>query len=327
MKRKAALPLSILLSALAIGCSTASPAVATKASPSPSPLATPAGVPVAIDWTTTKVVSIDGVAGGTMAPDGSRVYTQAAVIASDGTAVGSVQPSGKFRWSWADDSRHLCAVYPPLRQTDPASSPPTALFTTLPGSAPAQIAMAGSIGGQTSPTVLACSFSHGTATVGETCIMVTCETWTVDLLTHQVVGHAKFDSQTATATVVSPDGTLMAVSGAAGANIYETVGGKLMGTLTGVRVDAFSGDSKLVLVEGGGSPSARLLDWGSGRGVAILPSGQVVAYLAEPGGSRLAVAIGVPGATAQGTPPPADILVVGGDGSVVTIARGVVPFF
>jgi hypothetical protein len=326
--KKAALPLTILLSALAIGCSTSGPAIAMKTSTSASPPATPAGDPVAIDWTTTKVVTIAGVTRAAMAPDGSRVYTSGGVVARDGSQVGAVEPSGKVGWHWADDSRHLCAAYPPgLDYNGGSTAVATALFATLPGSPPAQIALAGSDYAQTSPTVLACSFTHGTATVGETCIMVTCETWTIDLLTHQVVGHAKFDSQAVTATVVSPDGTLMAVSGAAGANLYETTGGKLVGTLTGVRVDAFSGDSKLVLIEGGGSPSARLLDWATGRGVAVLPPGQPVAFLAEPGGSRLAVAVGAAGATANGTPPPADILVVGGDGRVVILARGVVPFF
>jgi sporulation protein YlmC with PRC-barrel domain len=329
MRGVAVFALALLLG----GCGATSPGVKVAAtpspiSPSPSLPATPSGVPVSIDWTTTRVVTIDGVTGGTMAPDGSRVYSRSAVTARDGSQLGAVTPAGKIWWRWADDSRHLCAVYPPGLDLNGGATPvATALFTTLPGSAPAEIATAGSNYAQSGSTVLACSYSRRTATVGETCVMFTCETWTIDLLTHQVVGHARFDSQTPTTAVVSPDGTLMAVSDAVGANLYETYGGKLVGTLKDVRVDSFSGDSKLVLVEGGGSSSARLLEWRTGNRVAVLPPGQAVAYLAEPGGSRLAVAIGVSGATADGTVPPADILVVGGDGSVVTIARGVVPFF
>lgn len=321
------------LALLLMGCGAPSPGAKVAATPSPispsaSPPATLPGVPVSIEWATTKVVTIDGIAGGAMAPDGSRVYSQSAVTGRDGSQLGAVTPGGKIWWRWADDSRHLCAVYPPaLDYNGGAAQVATALFTTLPGSAPTEIATAGSIYAQSGSTVLACSYSRGTATVGETCVMFTCETWTIDLLTHRVIGHARFNSQTPTTAVVSPDGTLLAVSDAIGANLYETTGGKLVGTLKGVRVDAFSGDSKLVLVEGGASSSARLLQWSTRNQVAILPPGQAVAYLAEPGGSRLAVAIGVPGATADGTVPPADILVVGGDGSVVTIARGVVPFF
>ena len=322
----------VAMALLLVGCGAPPPGARVAATASPispsSPPATSAGVPVSIDWTTTRVVTIDGVTGGTMAPDGSRVYSQSAVTARDGSQLGAVTPGGKIWWRWADDSRHLCAVYPPGLDFKGGATPvATALFTTLPGSAPAELATAGSSYAQSGSTVLACSYSHGTATVGETCVMFTCETWTIDLLTHQVVGHARFDSQTPTTAVVSPDGTLMAVSDTVGANLFETTGGKLVGTLKDVRVDSFSGDSKLVLVEGGGSSSARLLEWRTGNRVAVLPPGQAVAYLAEPGGSRLAVAIGVSGATADGTVPPADILVVGGDGSVVTIARGVVPFF
>ena len=219
----------------------------------------------------------------------------------------------------------------PAPPADNSARTPTGLYETLPGSAPALIAQVGYLVAQSGPFVLGCSFGHGTATVGESCVNSLCETWTVDLLSHRILSHltnfAAVDPTSSLEGVLSPDGTLLAVSGsrAVGSTIYRTASGTVVTTLSGSKIVAFTADDKAVLVVHA-SGSAQLLDL-SGGVIATLPGAEVESALAEPGGSRLAVALGSPGATSTGYPGPADIVVVGVDGQVAPIAQGVLPQF
>ena len=247
-----------------------------------------------------------------------------------GEVVGPV-PAGKRGWRWADDSRHLCAAYYDS-PTPPASDSvrtPTGLYEVLPGSEPALIAQAGYLYSQSGPFVLGCSFSHGTATVGESCVFALCETWTVDLLSRKVLTHlTSFPGAVGSQEgALSPDGTLLAVSdyNSTAATIYRTADGSVLATLTGSRVVAFTASDGAVLVTHANGP-AQLLGLG-GQVIATLSGPDVQSALAEPGGRRLAVALGSAGATSTGYAGPADLVVVGEDGQVTPLAQGVLPQF
>ena len=143
-----------------------------------------------------------------------------------GDLVGAVSSDRKSPWLWADDSRHLCSVYlDSVTPPDNSVRTPTDLYETLPGSAPALIAQAGYLVGQSGPSVLGCSFSHGTATVAEHCALDLCETWTVDLLTHKVLSNLTSFPALGAASYregsVSPDGTLLAVFDSAANSIHR----------------------------------------------------------------------------------------------------------
>ena len=91
------------------------------------------------------------------------------------------------------------------------------------------------------------------------------------------------------------------------------------------RAVSFTADDKAVLFTHA-SAAAQLVDL-QGKVIATLPGQSVQSTLAEPGGSRLAVALGDPGATAGGYPGPADLVLVGSFGQLKTIAQGVLPQF
>ena len=287
---------------------------------------------VVVDWAKSQAVDVPAGSRGLQSPDGSRILTGVGVVTTGGELVGSVQTRKGMSWRWADDSRHLCAVY--LDGTTPPDNSvrtPTKLYETLPGSNPAAVAEVGYLVGQAGPSVLACGFGHGTATVGETCVISLCETWTVDLLSGRIVSHltglVSSDGKSALEGQASPDGTLLALSdsSAASSTIYRTADGTRLATLPGSRAIAFTADDKAVLVTHTAGP-AQLLDLQGGV-VATLSGRQVQATLAEPGGSRIAVALGDPGATANGFPGPADLVLVGSSGKVVALAQGVLPQF
>ena len=283
---------------------------------------------VVVEWATNRAVDVSFH--GHQSPDGSRLLTRDRVVTVSGEVVGSVA-GGKSGWVWADDSRHLCSVYvdSPAPPTDAGGRVPTELFETLPGSNPAAIAEAGFQSNQTGSSALGCSFGHGSATVGESCVIGLCETWTVDLLSHRVLSH--LDLRTAAPRPLlgslSLDGTLLAVSdaNASAATIYRTAVGIAVTSLTGSLVVAFTADDKAVLVTHAAGP-AQLLDLRGGV-IATLPGNQVQSTVVEPGGSRIAVALGDPGATANGFPGPADLVLVGSFGQLVALAQGVLPQF
>lgn len=339
MKGQAGLALTLVLSMVAIGCSTSTPTVASKVSPSPVPVASQSAQPtnpsphmVAIDWVRTQAIELPPGMRGGQSPDGSRFLSGGSVSTIGGDRIGDVL-NRRIAWRWADDSRHLCAAYfdSPTPPADNSTRTPTGLYETLPGSAPVLIAQVGYLIGQSGPFMMGCSFRHGTATVGESCVMALCETWTVDLVSHRVLSHlTSFTLPGATSYpdgCVSPDGTLLAVSdfGSAVSTIYRTSDGKLLTTLVGSRVIAFTADDRAILVNHASGP-AQLLDVGGGL-IATLPGPEVQSALAEPGGSRLAVALGSPFATSTGYPGPADLVVVGVDGQVRVLAQGVLPQF
>ena len=318
---------------LAISCSPASSA-------SPSPTATPrpnvtasapstpaiyfvdaGGLLNAVVWGSARPLQLGpgpapaGLGHLVQSPDGSRFFAGDRVVTPDGALVGTVAPNSKIGWRWADDSRHLCAAYDPSLTPNPPSPAPTSLFVTLPGSNPAAVAQAGHQFAQSGAIVLACSFTRGTATVAEICVSSLCETWTISLLTKQVLHHQTLPAGQVDG-VVSPDGTLIALHTKDGSIISGTADGATLDRLDGLQVEAFSADDNLVVTGVSGAPSA-VRDWRGHRTVATLPSGPVTAVLAEPGGSRLAVALG----------DPADIVVVGADGGLQVIARAVQPQF
>ena len=286
------------------------------------------------DWVHVQVVEVEAGTHGIQSPDGSRIWIggESRTVTLTGDLIGTM-PTGKIGWRWADDSRHLCAAFfdSPTPPADDSARTPTGLYETLPGSAPALIAQVGYLVAQSGPIMLGCSFGHGTATVGESCVNSLCETWTVDLLSHRILSHltnfAAVDPGSPLEGVLSPDGTLLAVSGsrAAGATIYRTAGGTVVTTLSGSRIVAFTADDRAVLVTHATGP-AQLLDLNGGV-IATLPGAEVQSALAEPGGSRLAVALGSLGATATGYAGPADLVVVGTDAKVQPVAQGALPLF
>jgi len=254
-----------------------------------------------------------GLAHLVQSPDGSRLFAGDRVVTPAGALVGNVSPSAKIGWRWADDSRHLCAAYDPNLAPNPSAPAPASLFVTLPGSAPAAVAQAGRQSAQAGVSVLGCSFTHGTATVGQTCVNTLCETWTISLQTHEVLHHATIPAAPVEG-VVSPDGTLLAVNTGEGTTVSATADGATLDRLSGLRILAFSADNRLVVAVANGEPFT-VREWRAHRTVATLPAVLVTAVLAEPGGSRLAVALGNP----------ADIVVVGAEGDQQVIARAVQP--
>ncbi|HVD01338.1 MAG TPA: hypothetical protein VNG93_09360 [Candidatus Dormibacteraeota bacterium] len=235
-------------------------------------------------------------------PDGSRLLAPGRVVTPAGDLVGVV-PAGKIGWTWADDSRHLCADYNPNRTPGNDSQQPATIFEVLPGSTPGSIASAGYEAAQNSATVLACSFGKGTVTAVENCVIVACEVWTFDLASHAQLYHGTASGPAA----ASRDGAVFAI----GTEVRAARDGSPISQMSGAPV-GFGFDGVLAAI------GSRVVDVRSGRVVWTAPGGAAVtSLLGEPFGSRVAVALGSPG----------EIWVVGPDGSSSRIAQGVRPLF
>ena len=326
-----ALPLLAACSAspgTAAGQPSPSPSATAAASPRPSPSPSASTRSVVLSWARFALVDVAPGTRAVQSPDGSRLFTGSAVVGLDGTPVGTVAPSARVAWRWADDSRHLCAAYADGSPPPSGGRLPATLYEVLPGSAPGAIAPVGYVADQSSPGVIGCSFGHGTATVAEVCVMVVCELWTVDLLTHAVRWHLAVPAGSGVTAVASPDDTLVAVSGptAASPAIWSTADGSVAARPpAGTQVLAFTGDDGAALVQASGS--VELVDWRTWKVLATLPGSAVQGSVAEPGGSRLAVALGSPFAGPSGYPPPADVVAVGSDGRVAPLGQAVLPQF
>src|SRR5579859_371365 len=200
-------------------------------------------------------------------PDGSRLLGAGRVVTTSGELVGAV-PAGKIGWTWADDSRHLCADYNPNRTPGDESKQPATIFEVLPGSAPGAVATAGYEASQNSAWVLACSFGKGTVTAAETCVIVTCEVWTFDLASHAQLYHGTGSGPGA----ASRDGSVFSI----GTEVRAARDGSLIAQLSASPV-GFGFDGVLAAV------GSQVVEVRSGRVVWTAPSGAAISsVLGEP---------------------------------------------
>jgi hypothetical protein len=245
---------------------------------------------------------------------------------------------------WADDSRHVCLV-----SDDPADSSwrlviagpevPTQVLE-LPFVAPSQ---------KWSPlTVAACSPGNDRAVVvrrGVEFVSPTVNSWITDVWVVRlsdggVVAHHSYPAHSPSNFVVSADATYIAENSPSAPAANGTVSSQIrrvsdwssLETL-GARIDSFSGDDALVLVEPGATHteteprhSAAVVDWRSGGTLWHETSEDYYkGFIAQPGGRDFAIARGgliLPSCSeASWTCGSAlRIEIVRGDGSAITLS-------
>lgn len=281
--------------------------------------------------------------GATMAPDGQSFVMGAGGKGGSGTFVdrfGQLTPSqgGVLEYAsnmWADDSRHMCTVSLDQQTFE------WALNTQLPTETIKKVAaIARDPGaGQSSISLLACSFRNDLALAVRTTIAWPAELWVIRLSDGSVLAHHTYPFQELITVVASPDGIYL------GENVISTGSeSKLAGAAVTARIRrvsdwtmvatlpasdgvlGFSGDGSLVLVstEPTLNPEPRLfgiLEWKSASMIWRNPSETMTSFIVEPGGVSFAFALQRPQSPKVTYPDPArDVTIVRGDGTSTTLA-------
>lgn len=256
---------------------------------------------------------------GSASPDGSRFLLDAgrtSVYDRHGSKVGDVPLIGKTVGTWADDSRHLCAMRYSGTATSAADGP-TTLVVSQPGEAARDVAQVGRLQAQSGPSVMACSIVADTAVVTQSIMGNTQEIWMVRLSTGAVLAHHTYatDSTSSTMVTASRDGALLAEtrqpfpagSGPTTTSIRRTADRSELARVDG-RVAGFSWDGELAVILNDSGTGASVVRWRTGETLWTAPPGHSVGpVLAEPNGSHVAVGLNVTGRV--------DLWIVGPDGA------------
>jgi hypothetical protein len=225
-------------------------------------------------------------------PRGSRLliagYGAYSVIDVRGALVGTL-PSIDHTPMWSDDETTLCYIGPKGSATDA-----TSLYVVQPGGTPRRVVAGGAGLFQGGPQVLACStrndlaliLTHPTVNAPMGVLVVRLSTGAL-LRTLPLPGiPADAGGPGLWAVVASPDGKLVAVTDATGAQatILDSTSGAVLGTSPGP-VTGFSSDGSRVVT------STEVLNWRTGQVVAA-PAGCCWPQLkVDPGSSALIVAV------------------------------------
>ncbi|HXC77222.1 MAG TPA: hypothetical protein VNU19_09230 [Candidatus Acidoferrum sp.] len=254
-------------------------------------------------------------------PDGSKlivdnvVYdratgstTQLPFVANKGTQV-----------MWADDSAHICVLYP-LGDSQQPGGTASELDLLQPGGATRVVAHVGHDEAQAFALLRSCSVANDVAIVAQRAVLPISDVWVVRISTGGIIRHLSYQQGAEPSTVVAaPDGSWIAAVGTATTEIVDTGTGSTVAHLYGQAV-AFSGDGKVLVL------GDRVIDWRTDQTLWLAPHGfEAIFVLAEPSGSAVAVdAMGSPGSPTATTP---SQLWLVASSMTIRIADGVVPSF
>ena len=301
----------------------------------------PAGSLVAIDWNGDVVGMLHAAGGVNQSPDGSRLDVAGrGYVDQAGHPISAVQLD-KGGPGWSDDSRHVCVMRSASGGIPQGNAEPAWLFAGPIEGPLHRVAQAGSVGGQSGPRIVACSYQNDRAVVVEDVIMWTSEVWVYRLSTGALLYHHQYTSgAVASSVMASRDGRYLAEqttsTDAQGHQIYadtfirRTPDGAVVARLSGQTVNAFSWDGSRVITTpalgSADSHEVRLVDWQRGQTLwrlaeppGIAPGFAYVFSLARPGGTDLIV--GVAG-NSTGQSPVDQLWLVHADGAATSVAKG-----
>lgn len=279
---------------------------------SPYRQAPASGSLVALDWNGAVAGTIGTARGANQSPDGSRLDVGGiGYVDQTGQGIPAVQLD-KGGPGWSDDSRHFCVMRTASGGAFMGNGEPAWLFAGPIEGPLNRVAQAGSVGGQSGPGVIACSFLSDRAVVVQTVILGASDVWVIKLSTGALLYHRQYPNQETPFVRASHDGQYLAEQTAAfdaggalrhGATVIRrTSDGKELARLEKQTVVAFSWDgARVVTMPASGSfgaNEARLVDWKSGSILWKLPGppgtngGEAVYALARPNGTDMVVGIG-----------------------------------
>jgi hypothetical protein len=288
---------------------------------------------LALDWNGTLVGSLYNTSGALQAPDGTRLFIGSGYADQAGTLLGPALGLKGGPGSFADDSRHVCAMRNATGGDFGGDGEPSWLFTGPIGGSLHRVAQVGQVGGQSGPRVAACSYQNDRAVVVEDVIMWTSEVRVVSLSTGALLYQHQYPSgQVASSVVASHDGRYLAEQTMSSGDtvIRRTSDGAVVARLAGQAVSAFSWDGSRVItmpaMGAADSHELRLVDWQRGRilwrlaePAGIAPGLAYVSTLARPGGTDVVVGIA---ADSTGGSPVEQLWLVHADGTVTQVAKG-----
>ena len=292
---------------------------ATAASTGPQPRPT---TNIALGWNGTVAGTLHELGNISQSPDGLRLLADGNnLIDQTGAVVGQMSRL-KGGPGWADDSRHSCYMSTANGATPTGNAEQAWLFYGPVGGPGHRVAQVGEYGGQTGPSVAACSALTDRAVVVQEAIMWAREVWLIRLSTGAVLYHHVYpDGQVASSVVASHDGRYLAEelmsTDSQSPVVYQdtqirrTSDGTVLARIPRQAVVGFSWDGTRVVTlpahESGGPNEVRLVEWQRNQVVwqHSLPAPDParparVDYLSHPGGSELAIAIGQ--TSTDGTP-------------------------
>ncbi|HET9890212.1 MAG TPA: hypothetical protein VFQ42_06895, partial [Mycobacterium sp.] len=245
-------------------------------------------------------------------PDGSQLLVGTSIIDQTGTVVGQM-PTLKGGPGWSDDSRQSCSMSTATGATPTGNLEPAWLYTGPIGSAGHRVVQLGEFGGQSGPSVLACSPSADRAVVVEDVIYYLREVWVVRLSTGAVLYHHVYaNGQVASSGLASHDGRYLAEqlisSNGQGpvvfgdTQILRTSDGAVLARIPGQAVALSWDGSRVVTIpapQSAGPGEVRVVDWQRNQVLwrhPLTPQDQTgygrVDVLARPNSADMAIAVG-----------------------------------
>ncbi|HXN02271.1 MAG TPA: Ig-like domain-containing protein [Candidatus Dormibacteraeota bacterium] len=297
---------------------------------------------LALDWNGTLVGSLYNTSGALQAPDGTRLFIGTEYADQAGTLLGPALGLKGGPGSFADDSRHVCAMRNATGGDFGGDGEPSWLFTGPIGGSLHRVAQVGQVGGQSGPRIVACSYQNDRAVVVEDVIMWTSEVRVIRLSTGTVIYQRQYPSSTVASSVVaSHDGRYLAEQtlspDAQGLQVYgdtlirRTSDGTVVARLAGGQaVVAFSWDGSRVITMPAhgavGNREVRLVDWQRGQilwrlaePAGVAPDQAYVLAIGRPGGTDFMVAVAADG---TGQAPVDQLWLVHADGAATSVAKG-----
>jgi len=298
---------------------------------------------LALDWNGTLVGTLYTTSPGSQAPDGTRLFLGAGYTDQAGTLLAAASGT-KGGPGFADDSRHMCTMRNANggEFTGTAGQEPSWVFAGPLGGPLHRVGQAGSVGGQSGPRIVACSYLNDRAVVEQDGIMSATEVRILALSTGALIyQHQYTTGQVASVIVSSRDGRYLAEqtisTDAQGHQVFgdtlirRTSDGTVVARLARQTVAAFSWDGSRVITTPAlgvtDSHEVRLVDWQRGqilwrlaKPAGIAPGGFASVFtLARPGGTDFVVGVA---ASSTGDSPVDQLWLVHANGTATAVAKG-----
>jgi len=304
------------------------------------PLSVPASTPVIIYFDPLDARQVDGVtwdgaqrgklsglgdpsSGLYQNPEGSLYTTFRDIRDRSGHTSSINVGNGKQFGKWADDGQHYCQMVSRSTLPPAGGEPGTLRFVTLSG-AVRNVVQVGLMGQQFGSSVAACSQERNRAVVTQNAsVGTTTQFWVVELSSGRILWSRSL-ADSPTYVSASRDGQYVAIPSVDGAmtTIYGPTGavaGRVHGSVRG-----FSWDGSLVVLGDYAGARPMVSRWRDDTVLWTAPQGATYSQdLPEPGGSRVAVAVMVPGHPQTGGYPTVDVYAVSPDGTAVQILSNV----
>jgi hypothetical protein len=257
-------------------------------------------------------------------PSGTLFSTFRDIRDRSGQVVAASMTLGNNKgFTWADDGQHYCQIVSRSAIPPAGGEPGTLRVITISGSV-RNVAQVGVMGDQFGSGVTACSFERDRAVVTETnSIGATTQIWAVQLTTGRILWSRSLASAPVYVSA-SRDGQWVAIPSVDGAmtTIYGSTGA-VAGHVNG-SVRGFSWDGSLVVLGDYAGARTMVSRWRDNTVLWTAPQGATYSQdLPEPGGSRVAVAVMVPGHPQTGGYPTVDVYAISPDGTAVQILSDV----